>query len=1048
MLVDTWGYMLEQLVGGLSDAAVAQARAHVLDHVTDRGAVATLRLGRQPYGVLPVTSLEQWKLLDPADVDAEVPPLLRSLAPAWRAAVATLPRVSAGAAIDAVLGEALAMSPISLGFAARGLALPPPDAPTFDRRQAALAAVRALDLGIEPALARAGYDAIASELTGPLVTAAPSESEPLAPDTNYIAWLASAGLDAIRAATPPAGGDTLLFALLRHALLREYASTAVRIVRARGGVAPGEGAEPGLGGGEPWPWSRLAAPLVGVTGAQTLAQHLDEARASGDASSSAAAAQLAELIELQASLRHLAGLPSAALARLAAGALDITSHRLDAWVGAHAIRRLAALRADRSLGARIGGYGVLEDVRPAPLIAMATKGYIHAPSLGQAAAAAVLRSGHLAHRREQDSPLAVDLSSRRVRLALALLDGVRAGQPLGALLGYRFERGLHEHHPGLVLDRFIATLRGLAPLDALTEAEHVLAVALARETDITDRLGQLEQQLTALPDADRAAKDQLRTDSAAAQAELDAARADAGTLTARLQTAQAALQALLDEASGDTGAPSRIPPWKFGDGDIPDAGISPALKAKLASQSREVRTLSASVDAANGRAAAAAARVGDLSAQLAVANPEIATLEQAITELQPELDAARAAVTAARARVEELRGQAPPVSEAVRANNVVDGLALRRRWRTGSAEARWDVSTIPFGDAALGLPALGSPEQQAIDAELRALDDAVDALGDVLVAESVHQLVHGNPLRAGATVDALSRGEAPPPEVEVVRTPRAGTGGTHRLLVLLDPAARAEGWPTDATQVRAAVEPALEAWAARVLGPAVRVRVRARYTWPGGEASADADLRVLSLSALDVVAMAPTGDPAGASELELRLLDHFARVRPAGVPDAATPALDLARDPAWGAAEFGLTELVEIARALRELLEGARALDARDLALPGETGGTGFDGADLAARAGIAVGALEGARSALAAAIAAGPADALDAALRRASMLGVSAAVPSTVLAELERRMQAVAAADGDRARIAAVLGEEFRVLPRVTPAGAGELAVSFAAST
>ena len=117
------------------------------------------------------------------------------------------------------------MSPVSLAFDARGLALPPPNAFTFDRQQAALAAVRALNLGIEPVLSRAGYAGIASPLTGPLVTAAPSEIEPLAPEANYVAWLANASLDQIRAGTPPAGGDTLLFALLRHSLLRVYASS-------------------------------------------------------------------------------------------------------------------------------------------------------------------------------------------------------------------------------------------------------------------------------------------------------------------------------------------------------------------------------------------------------------------------------------------------------------------------------------------------------------------------------------------------------------------------------------------------------------------------------------------------------------------------------------------------------------------------------------------------------------------------------------------------------------------------------------------------------
>ena len=58
--------------------------------------------------------------------------------------------------------------------------------------------------------------------------------------------------------------------------------------------------------------------------------------------------------------------------------------------------------------------------------------------------------------------LAIDLSSERVRLAMWLLEGVRQGQPLGALLGYRFERRLQEVGQA----KFISVFRELAPLVA------------------------------------------------------------------------------------------------------------------------------------------------------------------------------------------------------------------------------------------------------------------------------------------------------------------------------------------------------------------------------------------------------------------------------------------------------------------------------------------------------------------------------------------------------------------------------------------------------
>ena len=101
----------------------------------------------------------------------------------------------------------------------------------------------------------------------------------------------------------------------------------------------------------------------------------------------------------------------------------------------------------------------------APLFANTVDGgFIHAPSLTHAAAAALLRNAHLGagNTAQPSGPFAIDLSSRRARLAAQLLDGVRQGQPLGALLGYRFERGLHE----LGLDRFVLALRNLAPLVA------------------------------------------------------------------------------------------------------------------------------------------------------------------------------------------------------------------------------------------------------------------------------------------------------------------------------------------------------------------------------------------------------------------------------------------------------------------------------------------------------------------------------------------------------------------------------------------------------
>jgi hypothetical protein len=57
----------------------------------------------------------------------------------------------------------------------------------------------------------------------------------------------------------------------------------------------------------------------------------------------------------------------------------------------------------------------------------------------------VLRNGYTsATSDETQKPLAVNLSSERVRLALSFIEGIRNGQSLSALLGYQLERGLHD----------------------------------------------------------------------------------------------------------------------------------------------------------------------------------------------------------------------------------------------------------------------------------------------------------------------------------------------------------------------------------------------------------------------------------------------------------------------------------------------------------------------------------------------------------------------------------------------------------------------------
>jgi hypothetical protein len=188
--------------------------------------------------------------------------------------------------------------------------------------------------------------------------------------------------------------------------------------------------------------------------------------------------------------------------------LDCCSHRLDAWVTAAASRRLSDIRDLGANGAFIGAYGWIENIElhtpddagqvdgRTVMHDRADGGFIHAPGITHAVAAGILRSARLTHRRgdPNSDALDIDLSSARVRDALSILDGMRCGQTLGALLGYRLERRLHERSGnGLELDRFIYVLRTLAPLRGgkLSEPGQPVEESLAA-SDVVDGLRLME----------------------------------------------------------------------------------------------------------------------------------------------------------------------------------------------------------------------------------------------------------------------------------------------------------------------------------------------------------------------------------------------------------------------------------------------------------------------------------------------------------------------------------------------------------------------------
>lgn len=298
---------------------------------------------------------------------------------------------------------------------------------------------------------------------------------------NYIDWLAANARNAEALRTEDFGAAKtptfLLYMMLRHALLIQSSVSANDFLRSHGIDASELVTSRKFVGMTRVPeltaWEILSAPAQSikaeiVSGLPLISHLHDHAFQTG--SGAAVGAPLGELLGAYALLGRL---PTARLERLLADHIDTLSYRLDAWETALIDKRIAARRlneqnAQESSGLYIGAVGYLErvrrpeqptrtriaeDVLPEALredgdnlyAPQHSGGRLHAPSLNHAISGAVLRSGYLSHASAAEpGPLAVNLSSRRVRRSAELLEGLRHGQPLEVLLGIEFERFLHD----------------------------------------------------------------------------------------------------------------------------------------------------------------------------------------------------------------------------------------------------------------------------------------------------------------------------------------------------------------------------------------------------------------------------------------------------------------------------------------------------------------------------------------------------------------------------------------------------------------------------
>jgi hypothetical protein len=891
----TLGYALEDMLRPVVDAAdIAATRQFFTHFVSGRGPLPAVRVGRQPYGILPAMAFARYRESGPV-IDFAAGPrrgylqrlhaVLAQLDGTWHDLSADVAHVGNPGNPHQTLLDIVGLHSGSVEFHQRYaesfaqlynmlvLQLGPAFG-TFlaewlrTRGEAMLRALGA-DWEVRPPILDKFFFGKSPRLTGPLVDDVPlSETERVrayaADGRNYIAWLATSSLEQIR--VQDFGGQpaptALLYLLARHAMMLCNWDAGIRLLEGRElvdsalvrrepefiHVADGELSESRF--------QRLYEPWPEITGDDltTLAEYVRFPAVLAEAD------ETSELRAVVAALEALRDVPTARLERLLSEHVDCCGYRLDAWKTGLVHTRLQELRGHVKGGGGLylGAYGWLEDLEPKPapepvtsldpeLAAVfarpgdaplahdtANAGFIHAPSLNHAGAAAILKNAYRVNATPANpDAMAVNLSSRRVRLALDVLEGMRNGQPLAALLGYRFERGLHDAHGLAEVDKFIYPLRQVFPL-----------------------------------------------------------------------------------ASG----------------------------------------------------------------QLASTQPPDPT---DVTLLE--------------------------------ARNVLDGAALvARRREPGKASYPFGV---PIGDGPGKVPAATATEQAAINATADAMADLHDAVADLVLAESVYQVVLGNFDRAAANTAAYSAGSRPP-ETFVVDTPRSGLSLTHRVALHLDPDAIPAVSPSAvAMTARSRAEAPLNLWLAARLPAPGDVVVRVTYTTPALAApkTVTVTAAALGFQPVDLLYVVDLELEAAMTELDDRILQAV-RYGADAHPDMAV-TIEYTQ-PVAGKVTF--FELAALLRSLRPLLLQSRALGPADMARPLEATAdeSVWEVQELADRVTAAIGELTARRDELTALVA--DASDLDVYARKVSVAFLAAArhgLPGLGTGEIHGDIRAIYDAIVDKAR-------------------------------
>ena len=232
------------------------------------------------------------------------------------------------------------------------------------------------------------------------------------------------------------------------------------------------------------------------------------------------------------------------------------------------------------------------------------------------------------------------------------------------------------------------------------------------------------------------------------------------------------------------------------------------------------------------------------------------------------------------------------------------------------------------------------PQEKVINDEVNRIRNINDAVADLVMAESVHQVVQTNYDRAAGVLDAFSKG-GHPQTPDVAETPRSGITLTNRFGIHLPILA------SDASaNPRVAAAPSINAFVASLLPELSQIFFSASYTLPvydDGPANTpvpiENSLAELSLAPIDLLYLVNVENDKALTALDDYILRYIHSKPVAGFrPDAEieiqyTKPLD---DTGPLADRLTIFEVAPLLRSLRTLLLASRPLKATDIQLQNE----------------------------------------------------------------------------------------------------------------